>query len=99
VPAEGSKQEKIAVLCQRLADTFAEGIAAHPADWHMLQRLWLVDLDPQHAAARGDEHAADQGKGQADDATAPGTAAPGSDDPPARSEVPSVDLVEPDGAR
>ena len=49
VPAEGSKPEKIAQLCQRLADTFAEGIAAHPADWHMLQRLWLVDLDPERA--------------------------------------------------
>jgi lauroyl/myristoyl acyltransferase len=46
VPAEGTKQEKIANLCQQLADAFAEGIAAHPADWHMLQRLWLVDLDP-----------------------------------------------------
>ena len=46
VPAEGTKQEKIASLCQQLADAFAEGIAAYPADWHMLQRLWLVDLDP-----------------------------------------------------
>lgn len=25
---------------QALADSFAAGIAAHPADWHMLQRLW-----------------------------------------------------------
>ncbi|GGL38283.1 phosphatidylinositol mannoside acyltransferase [Nocardia jinanensis] len=25
---------------QTLADRFAAGIAAHPADWHMLQRLW-----------------------------------------------------------
>ena len=49
VPTEGTKQQKIAYLCQRLADTFAEGIAAHPADWHMLQRLWLVDLDPDRA--------------------------------------------------
>jgi KDO2-lipid IV(A) lauroyltransferase len=46
VPAEGTKQQKIANLSQQLADVFAEGIAAHPADWHMLQRLWLVDLDP-----------------------------------------------------
>jgi KDO2-lipid IV(A) lauroyltransferase len=46
MPAEGTKQEKIANLCQQVADVFAEGIAAHPADWHMLQRLWLVDLDP-----------------------------------------------------
>jgi lauroyl/myristoyl acyltransferase len=49
VPAEGTKQEKIANLCQQIANTFAEGIAAHPADWHMLQRLWLVDLDPNRA--------------------------------------------------
>jgi phosphatidylinositol dimannoside acyltransferase len=49
VPAEGTKPQKVAQLCQGLADTFAEGIAAHPADWHMLQRLWLVDLDPEHA--------------------------------------------------
>lgn len=53
VPAEGTKQEKIAALCQRLADTFAEGIAEHPADWHMLQRLWLVDLDPAKAPVPG----------------------------------------------
>lgn len=29
---------------QLLADKFAENIAAHPADWHMLQPLWLDDL-------------------------------------------------------
>ncbi|WP_416210928.1 phosphatidylinositol mannoside acyltransferase [Frankia sp. Cr2] len=27
-------------MTQALADAFAEGIAAHPADWHMLQRIW-----------------------------------------------------------
>jgi KDO2-lipid IV(A) lauroyltransferase len=48
-PAEGTKKEKIAVLCQQLADAFAVGIAEHPADWHMLQRLWLADLDPAGA--------------------------------------------------
>ena len=31
-------------MTQQLADAFAEGIAAHPADWHMLQRLWVEDL-------------------------------------------------------
>ena len=29
---------------QALADRFAADIAAHPADWHMLQPLWLGDL-------------------------------------------------------
>jgi phosphatidylinositol dimannoside acyltransferase len=42
----------VATMTQALADAFAEGIAAHPADWHMLQRLWLDDLavdDPRRA--------------------------------------------------
>ena len=34
----------VATMTQRMADAFAAGIAAHPADWHMLQRLWLDDL-------------------------------------------------------
>ncbi len=32
---------------QRVADALAEGIARHPADWHMLQPLWIEDLDQQ----------------------------------------------------
>jgi phosphatidylinositol dimannoside acyltransferase len=37
--------EQVANATQTLADRFAAEIAAHPADWHMLQRLWLADLD------------------------------------------------------
>jgi phosphatidylinositol dimannoside acyltransferase len=48
-PAEGSRDEKIAAMSQALADVFAQGIAEHPADWHMLQKLWLSDLDPAKA--------------------------------------------------
>ena len=33
-------------MTQAMADAFAAGIAKHPADWHMLQRVWLDDLDP-----------------------------------------------------
>jgi len=28
-------------MTQRCADAFATGIAAHPEDWHMLQRIFL----------------------------------------------------------
>ncbi|MGW4478179.1 phosphatidylinositol mannoside acyltransferase [Rhodococcus triatomae] len=35
---------------QALADRFAAGIAAHPADWHMLQPLWTVDTNPRRAS-------------------------------------------------
>ena len=30
---------------QRLADGFVDNIAAHPADWHMLQPEWNVDIE------------------------------------------------------
>ncbi len=37
----------VATMTQAVADAFARGIADHPADWHMLQRLWLADLEPR----------------------------------------------------
>ncbi|WP_055694361.1 phosphatidylinositol mannoside acyltransferase [Streptomyces prasinopilosus] len=46
VPESGTRAEKTSVMTQALADAFATGIAEHPEDWHMLQRLWLKDLDP-----------------------------------------------------
>ncbi|MER5788417.1 phosphatidylinositol mannoside acyltransferase [Streptomyces sp. NPDC001980] len=46
VPESGDKASKTSVMTQALADAFATGIADHPEDWHMLQRLWLADLDP-----------------------------------------------------
>jgi KDO2-lipid IV(A) lauroyltransferase len=45
VPGSGTRAEKTSVMTQALADAFASGIADHPEDWHMLQRLWLADLD------------------------------------------------------
>lgn len=45
VPGSGDRAEKTSVMTQALADAFAKGIAGHPEDWHMLQRLWLDDLD------------------------------------------------------
>ncbi|MFE7903081.1 phosphatidylinositol mannoside acyltransferase [Streptomyces sp. NPDC057424] len=47
VPGSGTRAEKTSVMTQALADVFATGIADHPEDWHMLQRLWLADLDPE----------------------------------------------------
>ncbi|PWS53015.1 phosphatidylinositol mannoside acyltransferase [Streptomyces sp. FT05W] len=50
VPETGTRAEKTSSMTQALADAFAGGIAEHPEDWHMLQRLWLADLDPQGEA-------------------------------------------------
>jgi KDO2-lipid IV(A) lauroyltransferase len=43
-PSEGRRSDKVAAMTQQLADVFAEGIAAAPQDWHMLQRLWVADF-------------------------------------------------------
>ncbi|MFI6336681.1 phosphatidylinositol mannoside acyltransferase [Streptomyces sp. NPDC050535] len=53
VPGTGSRAEKTSVMTQALADAFATGIADHPEDWHMLQRLWLKDLDPERDPQKG----------------------------------------------
>ncbi|GAA3013546.1 phosphatidylinositol mannoside acyltransferase [Actinokineospora diospyrosa] len=37
----------IPAATQALADVLAADIAAHPADWHMLQKLWISDLTEQ----------------------------------------------------
>lgn len=41
----------VGVVTQALADHFAANIAAHPADWHMLQPQWLADLSDERRAA------------------------------------------------
>ena len=46
VPASGTRAEKVAQMSQQLAARFEETIAEHPQDWHMLQRLFVADLDP-----------------------------------------------------
>lgn len=55
VPGSGTRPEKTSVMTQALADAFASGIADHPEDWHMLQRLWVKDLDPPRDPAAAPE--------------------------------------------
>ncbi len=40
----------VGAITQALAEKFAEGIAGHPADWHMLQPQWLADLPAERRA-------------------------------------------------
>jgi phosphatidylinositol dimannoside acyltransferase len=44
----------VAVITQKLADQFARNIAAHPADWHMMQPQWLADLSDERRAKLGE---------------------------------------------
>jgi phosphatidylinositol dimannoside acyltransferase len=40
-PTEGALDVRVKATTQMLADAYALGIADHPQDWHMLQKLWL----------------------------------------------------------
>ncbi|MDQ1685498.1 MAG: phosphatidylinositol dimannoside acyltransferase [Frankiaceae bacterium] len=51
VPTDGDRAAKIRRMTQQLADAFAVAIAEHPQDWHMLQRIWVDDLDPDRLSS------------------------------------------------
>jgi KDO2-lipid IV(A) lauroyltransferase len=50
VPAEGDRKQKAAAMTQELARVFEQGISEYPQDWHMLQRIFVNDLDPDRVA-------------------------------------------------
>lgn len=54
VSTGGDEADDVQATTQRLADQLAVGIAAHPEDWHMLQPLWLADLDPRRSPRVGE---------------------------------------------
>lgn len=43
--------EAVSAMTQAIANDLEEGIREHPTDWHMMQKLWLSDLDPDRLAA------------------------------------------------
>jgi phosphatidylinositol dimannoside acyltransferase len=45
VPADGTQQQKVAAMSQQMAGAWESGIAEHPEDWHMLQKVFVPDLD------------------------------------------------------
>jgi KDO2-lipid IV(A) lauroyltransferase len=49
IPVRDTAQ--IPVATQAMADVLAGDIAAHPADWHMLQKLWVDDLSAERRRA------------------------------------------------
>lgn len=49
--ASSPSREAVTAVCQQIVDRFAVGIAEHPQDWHMLQRLWLDDRSSKRGAA------------------------------------------------
>jgi phosphatidylinositol dimannoside acyltransferase len=78
VPESGTRREKIVAMTQEVARDYEDGIRAHPQDWHMLQKVFVADLDPERLAAadraeRGDGVPADAAPGGGDTVTGSGT--------------------------
>jgi len=46
VPADGDRKQKALAMTQAMARVFEQAIKEHPEDWHMLQKLFVADLDP-----------------------------------------------------
>jgi KDO2-lipid IV(A) lauroyltransferase len=78
VPEQGTRSEKVAVMSQQLADAYAEGIAAHPEDWHMMQKFFLADLDPARAKGPDSSEAGPDSSGSDTEASGSDTEASGS---------------------
>jgi lauroyl/myristoyl acyltransferase len=51
VPSQGSRDEKVRAMTQGLAKAWESSIPARSQDWHVMQPLWLADLDPHRRSA------------------------------------------------
>jgi phosphatidylinositol dimannoside acyltransferase len=51
VPPDLDRKERTIAMTQQIARFFEAEIAQHPQDWHMLQRVFTADLDPERLAA------------------------------------------------
>jgi phosphatidylinositol dimannoside acyltransferase len=83
VPAAGTRKEKTHAMTQQLAGVFETAIAEHPQDWHMLQRVFVADLDSARLARQEQDHD-DPERVVADadaSATEPGGTEPGGTEP------------------
>jgi len=48
---EPGYESAVSTMTQQIANAFQVGITNHPTDWHMMQPLWLADLDPHRLAS------------------------------------------------
>lgn len=48
IPTEGERADRIRGITQQLARGWEAGIREHSSDWHMLQKVWVADLDQRH---------------------------------------------------
>jgi KDO2-lipid IV(A) lauroyltransferase len=58
VPATGTTREKVAMMTQACADALTDAVREHTEDWHMMQRVFVEDLDPARMPVASAEGAA-----------------------------------------
>ncbi len=80
-PAEGNRKEKVAAMTQQLAAAFEKRNSEHPQDWHMLQRVFVSDLDPARLPGPQSGQAAAVPETAVPGGAVPGGAGPGSTGP------------------
>lgn len=51
IPADVPRADRVRVMTQAWVDEFAAGVRQRPQDWHMLQKVFVEDLDPERYAA------------------------------------------------
>jgi lauroyl/myristoyl acyltransferase len=49
-PTDVPRADRVRDLTQRWVDAIGAGIAAQPEDWHMMQKVFVADLDPSRYA-------------------------------------------------
>jgi KDO2-lipid IV(A) lauroyltransferase len=52
-PGTGTTAERVRAMTQACADALGSAVRDHPADWHMLQRVFLRDLDASRIEGEG----------------------------------------------
>ncbi|MDG4830260.1 phosphatidylinositol mannoside acyltransferase [Solwaraspora sp. WMMD1047] len=51
-PDSAPLDQRVRAITQQIADQLAVGIARHPEDWHMLQRMWVEPASPTRAPSQ-----------------------------------------------
>jgi len=72
IPPDGTRKEKTAAMTQAMATVFEDAIREHREDWHMLQKVFVNDLDPERLT-RSRNRSVGNGNGTVGNGTAPAT--------------------------
>lgn len=65
-PGTGTERDRVVAMTQSCADVLADVVRRHTEDWHMMQRVFVADLeDSPNRSGRGQPSGGEQGAGTA----------------------------------